>query len=115
MAWRPWLGDAVVVLRPTGPQFSMRWPLRIQILLPLAMLMLFTLAGVSALNAYLSARLIRQHIQQQLSDVVRTLNESGFPLTDAVLSQMRGLSGAEYVLTDSSGALLSASRRDLPL
>jgi signal transduction histidine kinase len=94
----------------------MRWPLRIQILAPLTALMLITLVGVSLLNAYLSARLCRQHIQEQLASVVRTLNESSIPInSDRVLAQMQGLSGAEYVLTDSAGAVLSASRRDLPL
>ncbi len=94
----------------------MRWPLRIQILAPLAALMLITLVGVSALNAYLAARLAREHIQEQLANVVSTLNQSSIPIDkDYVLSQMRGLSGAEYVLTDRAGSLLSASRRDLPL
>jgi signal transduction histidine kinase len=93
----------------------MRWPLRIQILAPLAALMLITLAAVSALNAYLSARLCRQQIQQQLSNVIREINESGFPLNDATLDQIAGLSGAEYVLSDQAGRLLSTSRRDLSL
>src|SRR5262245_1297370 len=94
----------------------MRWPLRIQILAPLAALMLITLVSVSLLNAYLSARLCRQQIQEQLASVVRTLNKSSIPIdNDRVLSQMQGLSGAEFVLTDGAGALLSASRRDLPL
>jgi signal transduction histidine kinase len=94
----------------------MRWPLRIQILAPLAALMVITLVSVSVLNAYLSARLCRQQIQEQLASVVRTLNESSIPIdNDRVLSQMQGLSGAEYVLTDGTGTMLSASRRDLPL
>ena len=59
---------------------SMRWPLRIQILVPLATLMLFTLAGVSVLNAYLWARLFRQQIQEQLSNIVRKLKSRAIPL-----------------------------------
>jgi signal transduction histidine kinase len=88
----------------------MRWPLRNQILLPVAALLLVTLLGVSLTSVALAVRRTRGQIERQLRDVARTLVESQFPLTDNVLRQMRGLSGAEFVLTDSSGEALAASR-----
>jgi signal transduction histidine kinase len=79
-------------------------------MLPMAGVMLAVVVGVSALTAYLSARRTRIQIEEQLRDVCRTLaEESRFPLTDSVLRQMRGLSGAEFVLLDGTGQVVSSS------
>lgn len=87
----------------------MRWPLRNQIMLPMVGVMLATLVGVSALNAYLSVRGTTQRIEADLWDVTRTLAESSFPLTDSVLRQMRGLSGAEFIVLNNSGKIVASS------
>ncbi len=87
----------------------MRQPLRYQIMFPMLGLMLTALVGVSVLNAYLAASRVRQHIERQLGEMTRTLDQSSFPLTDAVLRQMRGLSGAEFVLVGESGQVLASS------
>ena len=95
-----------------------RWSLRNQILLPMAGLMLVTLLGVSALNVYLAVQRTRNQIESQLRDVTRTIVEATFPLTDNVLRQMHGLSGAELVVVSESGQQLAGSTRwdvsDLP-
>ncbi len=85
----------------------MRWPLRNQIMLPMIGVMLAALVGVSALNAYLSGRKVKQQIEHQLQEVTATLSESTFPLTEAVLRQMRGLTGAEFVLVGDSGQVMA--------
>ncbi len=90
----------------------MRWPLRLQIMLPMSLVMLFLLVGVSALNAYLSVRRTKAQIQQQLRDVAHTLESSSFPLTDAVLGQMRGLSGADFLLSNRKGDVVAASNKE---
>lgn len=87
----------------------MRWPLRYQILAPFAAVMLIAIAGVSVLDAFLAARWTEQHIQIQLREVASTLLGSTFPLTQRVLRQTRGLSGADFVLTDGGGRLLASS------
>jgi signal transduction histidine kinase len=61
------------------------------------------------LDAYLAARSTEQHIQGQLGEVARTLLEADFPLTDRVLRQTRGLSGAEFAITDEFDRVLAAS------
>ncbi|NOY43156.1 MAG: HAMP domain-containing histidine kinase [Planctomycetes bacterium] len=86
----------------------MRWPLRNQIMVPMIGVMLPALVGVSALNAYLSGHKVKQQIERQLQGVTSTLSESNFPLTSGVLQQMRGLTGAEFVLADESGQLLAS-------
>lgn len=87
----------------------MRWPLRYQVLLPFVLLILATLAAVSALNAYVSARRQRERVQNQLRDVAATLAESRFPLTDAVLRQTHALSGAHFIVEDGTGRAAAAS------
>jgi signal transduction histidine kinase len=87
----------------------MRQPLRYQIMLPMLGLMVIALVGVSGLSAYLAAGRAQRQIEQQLREMTRTLDQFRFPLTDAVLRQMRGLSGAEFVLVGDSDVILASS------
>jgi len=87
----------------------MRWPLRYQILVPFAGVMLAVVLGVSLLDALLAARRTQRQIESQVSEVANTLLEATFPLTNAVLKQTRGLSGAEFLLVDSRGNVQAAS------
>ncbi len=91
----------------------MRWPLRYQILVPFAGVMLAVLVGVSLLNAYLAARKSSQQTVRQLREVARTLAEATFPLTDTVLAQTHGLSGAHFVLAGPDGRVIAASLPDV--
>ncbi|MDA7977635.1 MAG: HAMP domain-containing histidine kinase [Pirellulales bacterium] len=84
----------------------MRWPLRNQLLLPMVGVTLTAIIGVSVLNAYLSAQRAQERIEHELGEVAQTLAASAFPLTDAVLVQMKGLSGADYVLSDGAGEIV---------
>lgn len=87
----------------------MRWPLRRQILLPMVGIVVLTIGIVSALNAWLATSRIRRQMERQLADVTETLSAANFPLTDQVLRQTRGLTGAEFVATQLDGAPLAAS------
>lgn len=92
-----------------GKKTLMRWPIRYQIFVPFAGLMLLAVVGVSSLDAWLAARRSEQQINKQLREVTRTLLDSRFPLNDSVLRQMRGLSGAEFVLTTVPGRRVASS------
>ena len=83
----------------------MRWPLRNQILLPFTSIMLLVIIAVTASNAYFAAEDSAGRIQRQMRAIGATLRESRFPLTEAVLQQAKGLSGAEFVVTDSKGVV----------
>jgi signal transduction histidine kinase len=98
-----------VPIKRLAKEHLMRWPLRYQILLPFGGAMLAVVVGVSLIDAYLAARRTGQRIERQLSEVAQTLQDATFPLTDAVLRQTRGLSGAELLLTDTAGQLRAAS------
>lgn len=80
----------------------MRWSIRYQLLVPLLTLLL-GVAGLSTWTALASADQARQQIERRVREVVRTLSESTFPLQQQVLEQMRGFSGAEYLVIDSKG------------
>ncbi len=80
----------------------MRWSIRFQFLVPLALLLL-GLVGICTWTAWDSARLARHRIAQQVHGIIHTLADARFPKNQHVLDQMKGLSGAEYVLLDASG------------
>ena len=87
----------------------MRWSIRNQLLWPFAGVMAATLVIVSGVNAWLATRRAEQQIQTQLSDVGETLKRPPFPLTESVLRQARGLSGAELVVTDANSKVVASS------
>ncbi|MEX2188916.1 MAG: ATP-binding protein [Pirellulales bacterium] len=82
----------------------MRWPLRYQILVPFAAVMLVAIVGVAALSAVLAARRTEAQLASQLDGLASTLREATFPLSENVLRQMRGLSGAEFIVTTADAS-----------
>lgn len=90
----------------------MKWPLQYQIMLPMTLLMLAMVLGLSTFHAYQAASQQRAMTEDQIRGIVRTLAESSFPLTDNVLKQMKGLAGTEFALVDGAGRLQASTRRD---
>lgn len=88
----------------------MRWPLRYQILIPMVGIMVCAIVSVTLWHAYLSTNQIKLQIRDQFRQIAHTLNDATFPLTDAVLSQTKGLSGADFVLASRKGEVLSSTR-----
>ncbi|MFZ5830466.1 MAG: sensor histidine kinase [Planctomycetota bacterium] len=87
----------------------MRWPIRLQMLLPVLLVVVVAIALVSAASAYFGNRQVRGQQEENLRRVIVTLPDAHFPLTERVLQQMRGLSGAEFVLLSASGELDAAT------
>jgi len=92
----------------------MRWPIRNQILLPLISIQILVVMGVTWLAAWSSLRRVEAEIQHRFRELTATIQQSTFPLTEAVLKQMHGLSGAEFVIQDADGRGL-VSTLDEPL
>jgi len=85
----------------------MRLSLRYRVLIPLGLLLLAD-ATATAWAARVSARDAEERIRIQLARVAHTLTEPPtFPLTPRVLEQMKGLSGAEFVLEKRTGETIS--------
>ncbi|MCS6849899.1 MAG: HAMP domain-containing histidine kinase [Gemmataceae bacterium] len=94
----------------------MRRSLRYQLLVPLATL-LVGIVGISSWTAWASASHARRQLEHQVRQVARTLSDAHFPLTARVLEQMKGLSGAEFLLIGTDGsrlATLTPEVTDLP-
>jgi signal transduction histidine kinase len=80
----------------------MRWPIRYQLLAPLLMLLL-GVVGISTWTAVASAARARHQLETQFRGIAHTLYEWPFPLQANVLRQMKGLTGAEYLLVRGTG------------
>ncbi|MBX3444838.1 MAG: HAMP domain-containing histidine kinase [Planctomyces sp.] len=90
----------------------MRWPIRNQILLPLVAIQLGLWLAVSSIAAWWALHRVEQEVEARLEELTRTVSEGTFPLTRAVLQQMRGLSGAEFLLRDAEGRVLASTLED---
>ena len=92
----------------------MRWSIRYQLLIPLCT-MLLGVAGISTWTAIAAANRSWQQIETQVRGVARTFAEAHFPVTEKVLQQTKGLSGAEYIFAGGDGRRLTtfASARTL--
>lgn len=88
---------------------AMRWQLRNQIMLPMVGVMLASLVAVSVLNAFLSVQRTCLRIEREMNEMATTLADANFPLTDGVLSKMRGLSGTEFVIIQQDGSVVASS------
>ncbi|MEZ6057870.1 MAG: HAMP domain-containing sensor histidine kinase [Planctomycetaceae bacterium] len=80
----------------------MRWPIRNQILLPFATLQVLALVGLTVYSSWLGVSQVEADITSRLTKVHSTLETASFPLTPAVLDQLKQLSGAEFVVMDAN-------------
>lgn len=87
----------------------MRRPLKYQIMGPMAGLTLVALVTVALVDVWLASRYARRQIESQWREIGETLDKASFPLTDAVLDQVRGLSGAEFLVLDERGRRVAAT------
>ncbi len=95
----------------------MRWPIHRQLLLPMLLIAVLAIGLTSAISGSMAAARVRRQQEDNLHRVLTTLTEAAFPLTERVLRQMSGLSGAEFVLLDDRGRVeantLGLTPRDL--
>jgi signal transduction histidine kinase len=95
----------------------MRWPIRNQILLPFAVIVLVAVAALTILAAMLAARRSERQTFVQLQNTIDTLLHANFPFTAPVLQKMRGLSGAHFIGFDANGGVVASTlpaQSDLP-
>ena len=87
----------------------MRWPIHLQLLLPMLLVVVLAITLASATTAYFGVKRAARQEGETLRRVVATLMEASFPLTERVLRQMSGLSGGEFVLFDDQGRVQAAT------
>jgi len=86
-----------------------RWSLQSQIFVPFSLLLVVAVAITSLAAAWDAARRSNADNAQQLKNLVQTLRGSSIPHTAAVLKQVKGLSGAEFALATSDGAVSTST------
>ncbi len=91
----------------------MRFSFKHQIMLPLAGVLLVAILTISGLHSWLAGQRAQRHVEGQLRRVCDTLASSTFPLTTSVLTQMKGLSGADFVVATPDSTIRAGSR-ELP-
>jgi signal transduction histidine kinase len=90
----------------------MRWPIRLQFLTPVALLLLGT-AAISFWTAWAAARQARRAVEDRQRSVARFLvEEIHVGLSEGVLRQLEPLSGAEYCLVRRNGQRRTSLRID---
>lgn len=72
-------------------------------------LVLLTTCLATIVASFWIARRVRAEQQAALARAATTLSEATYPLTERVLQQMQGLSGADFVLADAAGSLRAAT------
>jgi signal transduction histidine kinase len=84
---------------------SVRWPIYLQLLIPTVAVVLLASLSATAITVYWIARRVRNEQRESLCRVGETLGKSPYRLSDPVLRQISGLSGAEFVLLGAKGEL----------
>lgn len=87
----------------------MRWPIRNQILIPVALLLTVAVTLIAVSSAVLAARRSETQTLRHLRQVIETLEQVSFPFAPNVLEKMRGLSGAEFVARNEQGTVTGAT------
>ena len=89
----------------------MRWPIRIQLLVPMLAIVALAIALATVASVYLSVVGASRRQAGQLRRVVAATTEASFPLTERVLQQMHGLSGGQFVLLDDNRKVIHGTIR----
>ena len=84
----------------------MRWPIRLQILIPFALLQVAAVVTLTVLAASAAIRRAEEETGLRLKQVVETLSSLRANYTPRMLDQLRGLLGAEVFVRDDSGTVL---------
>ena len=87
----------------------MRHSIRQQVLVPIIAIQTIAIAAITITLVAQAARRTERQILDRLDGVVDALGGSNFPLTDAVLARMHGLSGAQFIAYDLEGRPTAAS------
>jgi len=85
------------------------WPIRYQLLIPNLAVLGVAVLGAALLGAIWAAQLADRRIDRQIHGMANTLANSRFPLTSAVLAQVRDLSGTTLAVTDGEGRIVQSS------
>jgi signal transduction histidine kinase len=87
----------------------MKWSLRTQMIVAFCGLIAAAVLSVSAIDTYLAVERADRRLNRQMQSMIHTLQAADYPLTDAVLSQLKAYSSADFVVTDREGNIFASS------
>lgn len=90
----------------------MRSSIRRQILIPFAVLIGLTIVLLSISSAWISVSRAERQLTDDLNQVMETLSSARFPITDQILLQLRGLSGADFAAFNAEGRVTASTVPD---
>lgn len=88
-----------------GEPLRLRWPIHLQLLVPMVAVVLLASLLATAITVFWIAKRVRNEQSDNLRRVGETLGKSGYPLSKPVLEQISGYSGADFVLLTAKGRL----------
>ena len=86
------------------------WSLNRQVLLPLIGACLIAAIGLAIVSQWVAARAAAADSRARLAAVSAVLADTSFPINDDVLKILQELSGLEFIVLDSAGAMRGNSR-----
>lgn len=89
----------------------MRWPIRLQILIPFALLQVGAVVTLTLLAASAAIRRAEGETGNRLRQVVETLSSLRVNYTPRMLDQLRGLLGADVFIRDETGLIIGTTVR----
>ena len=87
----------------------MRWPIHLQLLIPILSIVVIAVIAASMAVGYFGAVDLQRQQEEDLRRMVETVTGASYPLTDSVLRQMKGLTGCDFVLFDASGKVRTST------
>ena len=79
----------------------MRFPIQLQLMLATLLVAVTAIVLSCAASIYLAVSVAARNKAEELRRIAETVSQANYPLTESVLEQMSGYSGAEFVLLDS--------------
>ncbi len=83
--------------------------IRDQILVPIVVIQVLAVGAISLATAALATRRGESQVVHRLDVLSETLRQASFPYTDAILAQLKALSGADFIAYDASRTIVAAS------
>lgn len=95
---------------------ALRWPIRLQILIPFALLQVAAVVTLTVLAASAAIRRAEEETGLRLKPIVETLSSLRANYTPRMLDQLRGLLGSDVFIRDDAGRIVESTvpRSDLP-
>ena len=78
----------------------MRWPIKYQLVLLLVIMSIAIVVLLTMITSYFAFRQTESKIRSDITNTTSTISQANYPITPNTLSQIKGFSGAEFLVVD---------------